>query len=800
MTTPMTIEADEQKLPQQDGGGESQERTPDSPQRESWKDMKARLGLSDDDEKNLLSIKKQYLQQWSPILRANKRKTLKRLEYFKGNQYISFDPYNFKYFDPFDAGAMGTQQGRDDDNLYKYIHNICQWLARVFIATLSPSIPKTRFWPGNADRQQDLRTAEMGSKANAVIERQNNTRSLLKQELFNLFTSGCYFAYTRWVRDGDRAGTHQEPVYGFEKRPISDDRYVCSKCGAETPADAMVMMAQPMCQQCGAPLGEGDYYPAEEAEVPVVQEMEDVPNGQVITSIFNNLHVDVAPHSNEAGKDPLISTPILNLEVEADIASLRRSYPEMWDELGKGGTGNESKSGDNEMARSARMKVVGVDGVRANATASKFPTYSRCWYRDWSYDILDKRQEADKLREAFPKGCLVVTVGDTILEVREEKLTDKWTWGGTIKGLGAYPPAVVDPAMDFQDRINDTGNTTQEYVDRLGGGGPILVNADLIDYKAIAGMPAGNSLIPIKPKAGRIENIQNAMFQPAFKTDANIYGYAERLVQAAQLLTGIVPQSFGGHQDGIDTFGGQKQALDTATGLLGLYWDNIREEHANRGRLAVKCLAENATEDLLDVIQSNSDAYKNQVIHIDDLQGEAHAYPEADQGFPESYAERRDRLEKMILEGVQNPIIMEMFEPMKNRREAMMHLAPPGMELPGQAQYDKVMSDIDMLVNGVPVPIPDPLTGMEILVPSVHPDRDFDEMELTMKFVKDWAAENYYMKDENPDAFENVRLYYKEAAQMKKEMEIAASLNPDGSPAAPPEDASTTPAQGGPVQ
>src|SRR5208282_173547 len=157
------------------------EPTPDNPAQGTTEQRLDANGLTEDDKKNLLFVTRHYTEIWSLPRRITVSNTLRRLEYVKGNQYISFDPYSFNFYDPMDAysgaGGLGTAGGLlgndalGGEDIYQYVSNVVQWLLRVFVATLGTTLPATRFSPSDATSDLDNRTAENASKANALIER-----------------------------------------------------------------------------------------------------------------------------------------------------------------------------------------------------------------------------------------------------------------------------------------------------------------------------------------------------------------------------------------------------------------------------------------------------------------------------------------------------------------------------------------------------------------------------------------------------------------------------------------------------
>src|SRR5258708_12657408 len=108
-------------------------------------------------------------------------------------------------------------------------------LGSAFVAALSAQLPKTRFLPENAEREEDIATAKAASRVQEMIERQNRVKSLHKQGLLFLWMAGGYFRHTRYVVDSDRAGSHKEPVIKMKTHPLMPARFLCAGCGTFTP-------------------------------------------------------------------------------------------------------------------------------------------------------------------------------------------------------------------------------------------------------------------------------------------------------------------------------------------------------------------------------------------------------------------------------------------------------------------------------------------------------------------------------------------------------------------------------------
>src|SRR5215472_6083069 len=760
-----------------------QERTADDAQPEGKAAHKAAESeLTDEEQRELIELVRKYKQSWFLRRRMIVKRVLKAYEFFKGNHFISFDPDSFQWFDALEAAFSGDDSQNEDLNLYQFATNFYQMLGFAFVAALSAQVPKTRFLPENAEREEDIATAKAASRVQEIIERQNHIKSLHKQGLLFLWMAGSYFRHTRYIVDSDRAGTHKEPVVELKQVTALPQRFACRNCGMQS--------SSLRCRSCGNLLSENDFFPEEKIEVPVITEQQEMPNGMVAMTLYSALMVDAAPYAKN-----LRETPVLNVDEEVDIASLRASYPKHWEAL-RTALGPMLAEAQNE--RFARQMVYSESGGRSNFIQDLMPTLSRTWIQSWAFNYIENQETAQKLRKIFPKGCLLVNVGDLFLEAREAKLTDEWTWAGTIQEtFGLYPPAVGDAAIPLQERINDVANITHEYMDRIAAG-MVLYNSNLIDGESLNAKPLLPGVLnPVKMKqaASAMGNrLEDAIVQVKAEIDASIYTYTDKLVFTAQLISGTPPQIFGGAGDPhIKTMGGQQQQLATAMGKLSLFWDNVRDEHAQAAEVAVACAQENMTEDWINVSTDESGQYRNNYVRLDEMEGNIHAYPETDQSFPMTWQEIKAFWDKLIEFGAsgKNPYINAIMDEPSNQEQIATWTGVPGLVVPGRDMRNKVLRTIDLLMQQRPVqmPIPSEMAtaasvspqtqpmasamgepqgekGVRAVeIPSIEPDKELDDMEVIARTVRQWAQKNFDKKDENPDGFRNVILYYKMAVQ-----------------------------------
>jgi hypothetical protein len=720
--------------------------------------------LNEEDQQRLIALVRSYKDQWSQDRVVLMQRCLQNLEFFKGNQFISFGPGETDFFNAVDWMNQGEHaEDTDDKDLYQYCNNFYQMLATGFVAALAPQVPKSKWMPEDAEQLSDVTTAKAAQILIGIIEQQNREQSLLKQQLLYLYTTGAVFRHTRYVVDGERAGTTREPVFNETETQLAPDRYHCFHCGATTPASEMDGQR---CQGCSRALGQDSFFPAEYG--PVIQKVgeEEVPNGMVAQNLYSPLEVDCDPAANT-----LRQTPILNLEVEVHLGALRAAYPDMYEQISASPSSELSSNGSID--RIARQQVYAQTGAASSILQDQRPTLSRTWIQPWAYDLEDDREFGERMRTEYPSGLLLVSTGATFLSAREASLTKEWTWAGTHEGFGMFPPAIGDVVVPFQKRYNDMANIVHEFMDRCASG-VTLANADLIDTKSLQGkpmLPGVLNLVKLK-RTGAPGSVRmaDALYQFQFQMYEEAFNYLDKLAYNAQMFAGIPPQVYGGAGDpSVETFGGQQQQLNSALGKLNIYWENLKEEHAQADELAVNCAKDNLTADMKQVVLERGSEFRNHYIRMDDLQGSVHAYADTDQGLPVTAAELRQRWMDLMQAAGSNPLAQAIFDDPTNQEQAATALGVPNMVVPGAAMRAKVLQIIDKLLQAEAVPLVDPATGKPSgqVRSTILPDKDIDDFTVLKQVVRQYCQENSDIPENNPAGWQNLLAYFTAAVAME---------------------------------
>jgi hypothetical protein len=667
------------------------------------------------------------------------------------------------------GGGIGNgyhAQNSDNNDLFRMCNNFYQMLCVGFIAALCPQVPKSKWMPEDAEEPTDVATTKAAQTIIDIVERDNKEASLLKGQLFYLFTTGAAFRHTRYIVDADRNGTKAQPVFDTTETTIMPARMHCFNCGTDNQPQVQ------QCQNCQKPMGGDSFYPPVVGPVTRQIGTQDMPRGATVQDIYSPLDVDCDPSANN-----LRQTPILNLDMEVHLSALRAAYPDMYSQIVSSATSELSENGS--LDRIYRQLVYSQAKGTTDILADQKPTLSRTWIQSWAFDLEDDEEFGKRMRAAFPTGCLLINTGPTFLNAQEADLNKEWTWVGTHEKYKLYPPAPGDIVIPFQKAYNDLASIMRDGIDR-GFGGILLANVDLIGTDAMNGKQVLPGVLnPVKPRrtgAPGSFSLKDAIFQAEIKLYIQEgMEYCKQQMMNAQMFAMVPPQVYGGKGDpDVQTFGGQELQTDKAMGVLNIYWENVKDEHAAADALAVECTQENLTDDMRQVIEEKG-GYQNQYVRLDDLQGNVHAYSDIDQGFPVTAEEQRNRWMQLLqAANDKNQAIGAIFDDPANQEQAAAALGVPGMVVPGAAMRTKTLMIIERLLQAQSIPQIDPQTGQPTgqMQPSIMPDQQIDDFDVAKKTVRQYFQERPEIADDNPQGFANALAYLTALTSMETSFNI----------------------------
>jgi hypothetical protein len=744
--------------PQQSTTPATAEKTPQNPQPGDSQSLDRLHGLTKEQSERIVGeIIQPFRTQWATDRIMKMPNWLKNTEYDKGKQILGWDPITRTYFD---AVAYYRQNNQETDYSYleKYVNNITQTCRRNFSSAVARAVPPVVIRPENAENLADMTTAKAGQEAITIIEEANKTKGLLQLEAQYLFLYGVYFKWTRFVIDGVWVGYKNEPVFGDIDAKISEDHFHCSNCGADSPETG-----QMKCPQCGAQLNPQDFQPGETAAVIGQVGTKKKPNGLPKWSVFSPLQVDTDPT-----KEFLEDVPLLALEWEVDASDVRATFPDMAPEITEG-----VESATNDNASYERLVRTMVFSSSFSVTADIFAargTYSLIWVQPNSYyRIQNDDAFVQQLKAIFPYGMKVTMYGPLVLSVEPAVLIKEWSCCKLHRGYGLYPPSVADNVIPFNERFNAINNILDDYMERCSTG-ITLVDPRRIDIREMSGKPLTGGVLNPTPSVGEgvTQPLGNAIFHFQFQMDAGLFNYLDRLWNYCQIISGIPPQVSGtGTTPGVETGKGQKQMLDQAMGPLSDVYDSMKDEHASAGQNAIECLQQNMayTGSLWQVIEENGSEFRNNYVHLDEMQGRVRVRANTDEGLPMTPEQKRQWCETIMeMAEKQNPAALAWLDETANQQLLNDYWGLPGSVAPGAAQRSKTLQDIRRLLQTPPTPkigpngmqMTDPDDGTPMFNPSIAPNKWVEDYNILLPTIDQFCAENCDVKQQNPMGWANI--------------------------------------------
>lgn len=705
--------------------------------------------------------------------RAYIRKWMEAEEFWKGNQHLFWNEKQFRWFAPFE---YAVESGNQDTPYYTYVTNVYQSYGLSVIAAMSQKLPKTQFLPVSAQSEVDIATAKAASDVCEYIEDRNELQMMAIREAYLLWTQGKVFSYIRYVVD-DEYGVTEQPQIENSTVEMFPDRYLCNNCGGETPSQQVQAglqgeLNQPQCQDCSSPLG-GDesFLPAEHGEVPVVTGYQSVPNGMEKITLYGPMNVKVLPTANE-----LRESGYLILVEETPRAAVMAAYQEKADQIESAtayGGAAGSSTGDS-FERNQRLRLSEASSTSPASGAKPLMnliTYKRAWLRPWLFMNEKDKPIRDALFERYPSGVMVAFAGDVYLESRDEKLDDHWEAADAMPGVGAYREAIGSSTISLQKRINDVMNVEAEHID-FAASPPVLTDSRHLNLNALRNKrmrPGSYHAVTTNSGAGQ-RSLKDMIWQPNISIDSNIYNHGKELIELVQLTSGAFPAIFGGAMQNVKTASGYAMARNQALGRLEMFWRSIKAFHARLMLKSVNVFRKNRTDDVEQVVIGKSKDFSSKYIHLANLQGHITARAQVDEDFPTSWSEIRQNITELL--SIAPNWITPLLAHPDNAAFTRRFLANSDLTIPVETQRDKSYREIDWLLEGQPIEVLDPMTGMPMLQPSEMPELDVDDHPVHMANIKQWAASDSGItaKQQNPLGYANVLAHYTAHKQMSKNL------------------------------
>ena len=758
--------------------------------------------ISEEAEHALTDVVREYNREdyWSQ--RQDARRKFKAREYFKGIQYVPGGESDLSVFGIYGSTSSSLTEipsGTEDGEI-GYPVNFFRPFGHTIIAVLTGSQPTVRFYPVDAEKPEDVATAKASNAICELFARVNRLQKKQEEMALYMYTDGTFGLYVTHRKDAQRFGSTPRPIMAPVEKPLPGipPFHQCPGCNS---------INDPSAQACGCGqlMGPHTFNPGQPPSSFMDQEqvgVEMVPNGAEVVEVVGGLELRVPPDARDQSE-----YQYLIWQTELDVAVVKATYPEKAQELnatlsGAGDELDQQARRDRLTSKARTYGATGSSGVPLDD--QQRVTLTRCWLRPSALFRVEDEAIRQQLLDQFPSGVRVVMAGRTVLEIVGESMDDHWYVGHAFPGDGQIRESIGDPLLDVQDISNDLINLA---IDNARHSIPLtFVDDKAVDLEAIRQTRVkGGQMFAINRMDG--QPIGNNFFQSASPSLPSSIMDLQRFLTGdySQFAAGALPAMMGQASSDLKTAAGYKMARDQALGRIGIPWRAIKEAYVAMGELAVKNFIANRDVDAVFATRTSSGGgFRNTTIKLDDLKGKAVAYPETDEQYPTSPADKRD----VTLGFLNNPnpqLQSAVLDP-DNFELVKGVLGPEGLSLPGEKQRKKQQREIQQLLKEQPLqqpapPVPDPMTGQ--LVPQIDPatgmpamtfvssipiDPIFDDHMAEFLAVQHWmwGEEAEEQKQTNPAGWQNVALHGQAHFAQVQQMNAMAAGPPPGAPGPPP--------------
>lgn len=592
-------------------------------------------------------------------------------------------------------GVSGSVISADhyESESFDYTTNFYKGYAESFMTTASQNVPGVPFHPEDPNRREDIEAAKGATSASELIARFNDAPMLLAKMAYHGFTGGMMATYTRSIVDGKRFGFEIDPATG-QPTNIPKSREIISVHGA-------LDISVPMLAD-------------NQDEMDYLAWFVDMPKSRVYATY-----------------------PWLDGKLSA-VSDMRD---------------------DDVLARLFRSAIRGnVMPVMPSDAMEDISTVMRIWVRPSTYWSITETAVRTKLQRMFPDGVVIHYASNQYAAAINESMDDHWKIEFACEGRGSARSGIGEPFIEVQDQINVLSNLFHEYL--VYGIPPIFHHGKALDREAIMQMTAKVAqFIPVNMQ-DQIQSIGDLFWNPtAAQVPEALMARLEALQgPIGQFLTGIFPALVGSQVQGAanKTAKGYEMQLQQSMGRVAFFYRRLKSLYQRTMYIAVREFANNRDRDM--GLSSQDPTKKPQAISpITIRKGNFNVYPEADEGFPSLFSDKRETLNQFLALAEKNPAIAEALGEAANQTLIKSAYGLSDFVVPGEDSRLKQLKEIDELLQGTPNESPAEPSGAEPSIGIQPLDRDNIEFE-TCQW---WASTDAGIEaqEQNPAGYENVILH-----------------------------------------
>jgi len=712
------------------------------------------------------------------------REILKRRLFFRGEQYWWWNGDTNMWCPP-NQVPLGATENDFQEPAFQHVTNIYQAYSLSLCSVLSQNNTAARFWPEKPSNFVDIQTAKNASKVADLIHRNNDWQNLIDQLTYYMCTDGFVASYSRYISDGEKFGHEERDLYSPGQAVVGPPSVSCPSCGYSAEGTTET---QPTCPDCGDPTQD---VPAPAAVVPQYAGTVKIPRGQEVVSIVPALQLRRTMWADDQSE-----FLYLDWVTDAHKAVVMATYPDKAAAIESSAGGDPGGVADSYERMARRILYIGT-GRHTGMLLKDLGTFQRAWITAKALWAIPGHVDGElqpctrcQLLSLFPEGCKIVFYNGVYCESAPEGIGEKWESMHTMPGEGQLRETLTSAMLPIQEQLNDAINLLFEIM--MYGVPEGFAEEKLLDFEARSQQTASaGNITPVNLDGGGGIG-DKLMFTPAVEPSQAMMGYINLLLnQIPQLLSGAFPALFGGDTGSNDTAAGISIQRNQALGRIGRAWRRMQTFLANTDAKAVRCFADNRTEDVEIPKETNSGEYDSEFIRIDDLQGDVIAYPEVDAQYPTLQADLRSLILNLYNGAPANPLTMGVLQVPENLEYVMRMLGATDLQVPGEQQRIKTNKDIERLVQEQPTVTPaqpgQPPSeqnpqGIQPqppqVLPSVQPDPDVDDLKVAADTCKAWLISDAGLeaKETNPAGYQNVLAYLKACTQLGKAQQLQQTV------------------------
>jgi hypothetical protein len=629
----------------------------------------------------------------------------------------------------------------DEMPRFEFVTNIYQATGLTEIGAVAGAPPRIRFFPKDADNPADSDTAEGRTKLSELIERWNPPQLLLQEEMYHAWTGGFICLWTRYVSDGEKMGFDKIPGLGSKESDV-DSTIQCPQCGWSAPA---AEAAPPVpCPQCGTGLTDENVSEEEPISVPVDGQDSEVPRGRQVIEAFGALNCKRPQHTNHQSEWHYFA---IEREIHYSILRADAATDEIADKIRPG----MNFGPDDAFERNARLAVAENAKLptQTGAKQSTLVTHADVWFRPSAYWMMKDKAKRKRAQEKFPRGLHVQFAGNTFYKSEIQSMDDCIRCTHAMPGRGQHRPAVGTSMISVQDRFNTFANISAETYEY---GIPITYRASDTfaqeandDQRAAPGLEVEVALQPGTDIRTRLMQTRADSVSPDMqKHMMDLFG------PVTQYLSGAFPALSGatGADQQPNTLGQQSMQRDQAMGRMGVFYVNLKQAHADIMTLACRDYESHCDGVVTIPVLGDSGDFENESVDITALEGDAVAYPEGDENFPELWNQQR----ATAMQLGDSPQGAALLQDMSNRKLFARLTGIPDLKVPGVEGWEFQLREINDLTK---VPEGDQLLAG--IAPDVSVEK-YQEHPIHVACCKWWlnSQRGQKMKRSNPIGFQAV--------------------------------------------